>query len=36
MRVPLTTQDFLTRGAAVYPDRTAVVDEPGQPAATVG
>lgn len=29
MRVPLTIADFLERGAAVYPDRTAVVDEPG-------
>ena len=27
MRVPLTTADFLVRGALVYPDRVAVVDE---------
>ncbi|HEY2174103.1 MAG TPA: AMP-binding protein [Mycobacteriales bacterium] len=32
MHVPLTTQDFLDRGAAVYPQRTAIVDEPDQPA----
>ena len=32
MLVPLTTQDFLARGATVYPDRIAVVDEPDQPA----
>ncbi|MDP9072844.1 MAG: AMP-binding protein, partial [Actinomycetota bacterium] len=29
MRVPLTVGDFLHRAAAVYPDRTAVIDEPG-------
>ena len=29
MRVPLTIGDFLNRGALVYGDRTAVVDEPG-------
>ena len=29
MRVPLTIADFLDRAAAVHPDRTAVVDEPG-------
>jgi fatty-acyl-CoA synthase len=29
MKVPLTIGDFLTRGAAVYGGRTAVVDEPG-------
>jgi fatty-acyl-CoA synthase len=29
MKVPLTIGDFLSRGAAVYGDRTAVVDEPG-------
>jgi fatty-acyl-CoA synthase len=28
MRVPLTTADFLPRGALVYPERTGVVDEP--------
>jgi fatty-acyl-CoA synthase len=31
MRVPLTVGDFLRRAALVYPDRTAVVDEPGTP-----
>jgi fatty-acyl-CoA synthase len=36
MLVPLTTQDFLARGATVYPDRIAVVDEPEQPAGSVG
>jgi fatty-acyl-CoA synthase len=36
MLVPLTTQDFLARGATVYPDRIAVVDEPDQPAGSVG
>ena len=36
MLVPLTTQDFLARGATVYPDRVAVVDEPEQPAGSVG
>ena len=36
MIVPLTTQDFLARGATVYPDRVAVVDEPEQPAGSVG
>jgi acyl-CoA synthetase (AMP-forming)/AMP-acid ligase II len=29
--VPLTVKDFLDRAAAVYPDRAAVVDEPGTP-----
>ena len=29
MKVPLTIGDYLRRGAAVYGDRTAVVDEPG-------
>ncbi len=29
MRVPLTVGDFLRRGATVYPERVAVVDEPG-------
>jgi fatty-acyl-CoA synthase len=28
MRVPLTIGDYLRRGAAVYPDRVAVIDEP--------
>jgi fatty-acyl-CoA synthase len=36
MKVPLTVNDFLTRGAAVYPDRLAVVDEPDQPALSLG
>ena len=29
MKVPFTTADFLDRAVAVYPSRTAVVDEPG-------
>src|SRR5262249_37020602 len=29
MRVPLTIGDFLSRGAAVYGPRRAVIDEPG-------
>jgi fatty-acyl-CoA synthase len=36
MLVPLTTDDFLTRGATVYPERIAVIDEPDQPAETLG
>jgi len=36
MLVPLTTHDFLERGAAVYRDRLAVVDEPDQPAESLG
>jgi fatty-acyl-CoA synthase len=31
MKVPLTVGDYLSRGAKVYGDRTAVVDEPGTP-----
>ncbi|MGI8491257.1 MAG: AMP-binding protein [Acidimicrobiales bacterium] len=31
MRVPMNVGDFLRRGAAVYGDRVAVVDEPGTP-----
>jgi acyl-CoA synthetase (AMP-forming)/AMP-acid ligase II len=31
MKVPLTVADFLDRAEAVYPDRLAVVDEPGRP-----
>jgi acyl-CoA synthetase (AMP-forming)/AMP-acid ligase II len=31
MRVPLTVADFLDRAALVYPERTAVVDEPSPP-----
>jgi len=29
MKVPLTISDFLRRGALIYPDRPALVDEPG-------
>ncbi len=36
MQVPLTIRDFLDRAATVYPDRTAFVDEPDQPAPTWG
>ncbi|MEP6695797.1 MAG: AMP-binding protein [Pseudonocardiales bacterium] len=36
MRVPLLTSDFLDRGAAVYARRTGVIDEPDQPAASLG
>jgi fatty-acyl-CoA synthase len=32
MRVPLTVNDFLDRAALVYGERTAIVDEPDQPA----
>ena len=32
MKVPLTINDFLDRGVAVYPHRVAIVDEPDQPA----
>ncbi len=32
MKVPLTINDFLDRGVAVYPNRVAIVDEPDQPA----
>ena len=31
MKVPLTIGDYLSRGAAVYGDRVAVIDEPGTP-----
>jgi len=31
MKVPLTIGDYLSRGAAVYGERAAVVDEPGTP-----
>jgi fatty-acyl-CoA synthase len=31
MKVPLTVGDFLDRAETVYPDRAAVVDEPGTP-----
>lgn len=36
MRVPLTINDFLDRAAAVYPERTAFVDEPDQVARSWG
>src|SRR4051794_30607388 len=31
MKVPLTVGDFLDRAITVYPDREALVDEPGTP-----
>lgn len=36
MKVPLTINDFLDRGVAVYPDRVAIVDEPDQVAPSLG
>ncbi len=36
MYYPLTVHDFLQRAEHVYPDRVAVVDEPQQPAASLG
>jgi acyl-CoA synthetase (AMP-forming)/AMP-acid ligase II len=36
MKVPLTVNDFLHRAETIYPQRTAVVDEPDQPAASWG
>src|ERR1700712_3837404 len=36
MRVPLTTADFLDRAETVYADRVGVVDEPTQPAPSLG
>jgi acyl-CoA synthetase (AMP-forming)/AMP-acid ligase II len=36
VRVPLTVNDFLERAELVYGDRTAVVDEPDQPAPSLG
>ena len=36
MRVPLTSRDFLDRGELVYGDRIGVVDEPQQPAPSLG
>ncbi|SNS21630.1 Acyl-CoA synthetase (AMP-forming)/AMP-acid ligase II [Geodermatophilus pulveris] len=36
MRVPLTTRDFLDRAELVYGDRIGVVDEPNQPAPSLG
>ncbi len=34
--MPLTINDFLDRGVNVYPDRVAIVDEPDQPAPSLG
>ncbi len=36
MYYPLTVRDFLDRAAHIYPDRSAVVDEPDQPAPSLG
>src|SRR5690349_12986740 len=36
MIVPLTIRDFLVRAERVYPDRTGVIDEPAQPAPSLG
>ncbi len=36
MKVDLTVRDYLDRAAAVYGDRVGVVDEPDQPAASLG
>ncbi len=36
MRVPLTTRDFIERASLVYGDRVGVVDEPDQPARSLG
>jgi fatty-acyl-CoA synthase len=36
MFVPLTVRDFLERAALVYPHKVGVVDEPDQPAASLG
>ena len=36
MKVPLTVNDFVDRGVAVYPDRIAIVDEPDQVAPPLG
>jgi fatty-acyl-CoA synthase len=36
MKVPLTINDFLDRAELVYGDRTAIVDEPDQPAESWG
>ena len=36
MFYPLTVRDFLDRAETVYPDRVGVVDEPDQPAASLG
>src|SRR3954464_536721 len=36
MRVPLPTRDFLDRAELVYGDRVGIVDEPAQPAPSLG
>jgi acyl-CoA synthetase (AMP-forming)/AMP-acid ligase II len=36
MITPLTISDFLNRAALVYPDRTGIIDEPDQPAPSLG
>src|SRR6201746_483529 len=36
MHVPLTSRDFLDRAELVYGDRIGVVDEPNQPAPSLG
>ena len=36
MEVPLTIRDYLDRARLVYPDRVAFVDEPDQPAPSMG
>src|SRR5688572_15110850 len=36
MRVPLTTRDFLDRAELVYGDRIGILDEPAQPAPSLG
>jgi fatty-acyl-CoA synthase len=36
MYYPLTIRDFLDRAEHVYPDRSAIVDEPDQPAPSLG
>ncbi len=35
MQIPLTIRDHLDRALAAYPDRVAIIDEPGQPAPPV-
>ncbi len=36
MKVPLTVMDFLDRAELVYGDRVGIVDEPDQPAPSLG
>ena len=36
MKVPLTIRDHLRRAAVAYPDRIGVIDEPDQPATSLG